>query len=67
VEIDSEHRVSLGGNLGGLELKETRLFGSTSIEDVGNLCGWSNFENKSCVSLCLLLFNFHCVLRVLEL
>jgi hypothetical protein len=28
--------------------------------DVGNLCGWPNFRNKSCVSLCLLLFNFYC-------
>jgi hypothetical protein len=26
VGIDSEHRVGLGGNLGGLGLKETRLF-----------------------------------------
>jgi hypothetical protein len=24
-------------------------------EDVGNLCGWPNFENKSCVS-CACLF-----------
>jgi hypothetical protein len=30
--IDSEHRVGLGGNLGGLWLKETRLFVSTSTE-----------------------------------
>jgi hypothetical protein len=22
--------------------------------DVGNICGWLNFRNKSCVSLCLL-------------
>jgi hypothetical protein len=30
--IDSEHQVDLGGNLGGLGLKETRLFVSSSIE-----------------------------------
>jgi hypothetical protein len=29
--------------------------------DVGNFCGRPNFENKSCVSLCLLLFTFHCI------
>jgi hypothetical protein len=22
--------------------------------DIGIICGWPNFENKSCVSLCLL-------------
>jgi hypothetical protein len=32
VGIDSEHRVGVGGNLGGLELKETRLFMSSSTE-----------------------------------
>jgi hypothetical protein len=32
VGIDSEHRVGLGGNLGRLELKETRLFVSSSTE-----------------------------------
>jgi hypothetical protein len=32
VGIDSENRVDLSGNLGGLELKETRLFVSTSME-----------------------------------
>jgi hypothetical protein len=32
VGFDSEHRVGLGGNLGGLGLKETRLFVSTSME-----------------------------------
>jgi hypothetical protein len=30
--IDSEHRVDLGDNLGGLGLKETRLFVSSSTE-----------------------------------
>jgi hypothetical protein len=30
--IDSEHRVGLSGNLGGLGLKETRLFVSSSTE-----------------------------------
>jgi hypothetical protein len=30
--------------------------------DVGKLCGWPNFRNKSCVSSCLLLFNFRCIL-----
>jgi hypothetical protein len=30
--IDSENRVGLGGNLGGLGLKETQLFVSTSME-----------------------------------
>jgi hypothetical protein len=30
--IDSENRVDLGGNLGGLGLKETRLFVSTSMK-----------------------------------
>jgi hypothetical protein len=34
MRIDSEHRVGLSGNLGGLGLKETRLFVSTP----GNLC-----------------------------
>jgi hypothetical protein len=32
VGIDSENWVDLGGNLGGLGLKETRLFVSTSME-----------------------------------
>jgi hypothetical protein len=32
VGIDIEHRVGLGGNLGGLGLKETFLFVSTSTE-----------------------------------
>jgi hypothetical protein len=32
VGIDSEHWVGLSGNLGGLGLKETQLFVSTSIE-----------------------------------
>jgi hypothetical protein len=32
VRIDSEHRIGLGGNLGGLGLKEIRLFVSTSME-----------------------------------
>jgi hypothetical protein len=32
VGINSEHRVGLGGNLGGLGLKETRLFVSSSME-----------------------------------
>jgi hypothetical protein len=32
VGIDSEHRVGLGGNLGELGLKETRLFMSSSME-----------------------------------
>jgi hypothetical protein len=31
-------------------------------EDVDNLCGWLNFGNKSCVSLCLLLCTFRCIL-----
>jgi hypothetical protein len=26
--------------------------------DVGNLCGWPNFRNKHCVSLCLLYLLF---------
>jgi hypothetical protein len=30
-------------------------------EDLGNLCGWPNFTNKSCVSICLFLFNFCCI------
>jgi hypothetical protein len=30
--IDSENRVDFGANLGGLVLKETRLFVSTSTE-----------------------------------
>jgi hypothetical protein len=30
--IDSEDRVGLGGNLGGLGLTETQLFMSSSIE-----------------------------------
>jgi hypothetical protein len=32
VGIDSEHRVGLGSNLGGLGLKETQHFMSTLIE-----------------------------------
>jgi hypothetical protein len=32
VGIDSEHQVSLGGNLGGLRLKETWFFVSTLTE-----------------------------------
>jgi hypothetical protein len=32
VGIDSGNRVDLGGNLGGLGLKETRLFMNTSME-----------------------------------
>ncbi len=32
VGIDSENRVGLGGNLGGLGLKETQFFVSTSME-----------------------------------
>jgi hypothetical protein len=32
VGIDSEHRVGLGGNLGGLGLKGTRHFVSTSTK-----------------------------------
>jgi hypothetical protein len=32
MQIDSEHWVGLGGNLGGLGLKETRLFVSNSME-----------------------------------
>jgi hypothetical protein len=32
VGIDSEHRVGLGSNLGGLGLKETQLFVSTAME-----------------------------------
>jgi hypothetical protein len=30
--IDSDHRIGLGGNLGGLGLKETRVFVSSSME-----------------------------------
>jgi hypothetical protein len=32
VGIPSEHQVGLGGNLGGLGMKETRLFVSSSME-----------------------------------
>jgi hypothetical protein len=32
IRIDSENLVDLGGNLGGLELKDTLLFVSTSTE-----------------------------------
>jgi hypothetical protein len=32
MRIDSEHQVGIGGNLGGLGLKETRLFVSSSTE-----------------------------------
>jgi hypothetical protein len=32
VGISSEHRIGLGGNLGGLGLKETRLCVSSSME-----------------------------------
>jgi hypothetical protein len=32
IGIDSEDRVGLGGNLGGLGLKETQLFLSSSTE-----------------------------------
>jgi hypothetical protein len=61
VGIDSEHRVGLGGNLGGLGLKETPTLCEHLNRDVGNLCGWLNFRNKSCVSLYILLFTFCCL------
>jgi hypothetical protein len=32
MRIDSEHQVDLGGNMGGLGLKESRLFVSTTME-----------------------------------
>jgi hypothetical protein len=66
VEIDSEYRVSLGGNLGGLGLKENSLFVSTSTEMqatfvVGRTSG------TTLVSLAIY-FPLHiCVLNVLEL
>jgi hypothetical protein len=30
--------------------------------DVSNLCGWPNFRNKYCVSVCFLWFTFCCLL-----
>jgi hypothetical protein len=53
VGIDSENQVVLCDILEGLGLKETRFY-ELLIRDVDILCGWPNFGNKSCVSLCLL-------------
>jgi hypothetical protein len=66
VRIDSEHRVGLGGNFGGLGLKESRLFVSSSMETyatfvVGQTLG-INLVSLAFTSCCM----FY-VLHVLEL
>jgi hypothetical protein len=57
VGIDSEHRVGLGGNLGGLRLKETRLFVSTSTEMYATFV----VGRTSGIILVSLAFTFRCI------
>jgi hypothetical protein len=52
--IDSKNRVGIGGNLGRIRVERDPALCELINEDVGNLCGWPNFRNKYCISLCLL-------------
>jgi hypothetical protein len=57
VGIDSANRDDLGSNLGGLGLKESRLFVSSSMKTYATfVVGWTWGTN-----LVSLLFNFHCI------
>jgi hypothetical protein len=58
VGIDGEEPGWPWWQLGRIRVeRDTTLCGLLNGE-VGNICDWLNFENKSCVSLCLLLFLF---------
>jgi hypothetical protein len=66
---NSENRVGLGGNLGGLGLKETRLFLSSSTETYATfVVGRTSKINlvSPCTSCIYFLLHVY-VLRVLEL
>jgi hypothetical protein len=67
--IDSEHRVDLGGNLGGLWLKDTRLFVSSSTETYATfVVDRTSGTNLMSPCICYIYFLLHiCVLCVVEL
>jgi hypothetical protein len=46
-------KVDIGDHSGRFVVKRDLILSGHLNRDVGNLCGWSNFGNKSCV-LCLL-------------
>jgi hypothetical protein len=61
VGIDSENQVDLGGNLGGLGLKETQLFVSTSTETYSTFVVGRTSETN----LVSLAFTLRCMFYVL--
>jgi hypothetical protein len=55
-----ESKLDLGDRSGRIRVERNSDLCELLTGDVGNLCGWPNFRNKSCVSCaCLFQFTFH--------
>jgi hypothetical protein len=61
VGIDSEDWLDLVATW-GVRVERDPTFCELHNRDIGNLCGWPNFMNKSCISLCLLQFTIRFIL-----